>query len=115
MTLDLQTLANFLNGHRFRLTTERALQDDIETAFQTAELAYRREHRLPGAGIVDFMVGRVAIEAKVAGAKRDIHRQCARYADHADVDALILATTVTMPLPSLSVPALVVNLGRAWL
>lgn len=115
MTPDLPTLAEFLGRHRFRLNAERALQDDIQAVFDRAGIAHRREYRLLGAGIVDFMVGTVAIEVKIDGAKRDIHRQCARYADHPEVEGLILATTVPMPLPNLSVPAQVLNLGRAWL
>lgn len=108
-------VAQLLGRYRFRINTERALQDDIEEALKNEGVSYTREHQLPGAGIVDFMVGRVALEMKVDGSKRDIHRQCKRYCAHADVDALVLATAVAMGLPDIEKPTIVMSLGRAWL
>ncbi|MEE7460626.1 hypothetical protein MFUR16E_04425 [Methylobacterium fujisawaense] len=117
MTAAAQALAvaQLLGRYRFRINTERALQDDIEEALQKEGVTFAREHQLPGAGIVDFMVGRVALEVKIGGSKRDIHRQCVRYCAHADVAALVLATSVAMGLPDIEKPTVVMSLGRAWL
>ena len=104
-----------LRAYRFRLNTERVLQDEMEEALRAGSFPVSREHRLPGAGIIDIMVGRVGIEAKIDGSKREIFRQCSRYCDHDDVGALILATNVALGLPRMAKPAFVLNLGRAWL
>lgn len=79
----------------------------------------RREVRLSNAHRIDLMVERIGIEVKLKGRHRafDIYRQIADYADHPDIDAIILASTVTMCLPDkiAGKPAFHVNLGRAWL
>ncbi|MGF3022708.1 hypothetical protein ACQVP2_07750 [Methylobacterium aquaticum] len=108
-------LMTLLASRRLPLNTERALQDAIAGLLTEARVPFERECRLGEAGIVDFRVEGTAIEIKIGGSRRAIHRQCARYCDHPDVAALILATTVSMNLPGMAKPVFVFSLGRAWL
>jgi len=111
----LADLARLLEGERFPLTTEKTLQSAIAAALTAAGIPFVREHRFSPEDVVDFWCAPVAIEVKIQGPKRAIYRQCERYCRHADVEALILATTVPLNLDRLVKPAAVVNLGRAWL
>ncbi|CAO4178946.1 hypothetical protein [Methylorubrum populi] len=111
-----EDLLRLLSGKRMRCSTERALQDDIETVLAAAGAAFEREHYLGAAtGRIDFMVGNTGLEIKVKGGARDIHRQCVRYCEHPSVDALVLATTRPMRLPILFKPVFILDLSRAWL
>lgn len=112
---DLRTIVSALQGRRFSLTNEKVTQAEIAAALDAAGIPTVREVRLGDAGIVDVMCGRIAIEVKLAGAKRAIHRQVVRYTDHPDVDALILATSVSVTLPRIVKPTYVLSLGKAWL
>lgn len=108
-------LVRCLEGMRFPLTTETAVQAAIGETLEREGIAYLREHRFSAADRVDFWCAPVAIEVKLRGAKRGIYRQCERYCEHAEVGALILASLVPLNLGRLSKPVAVVNLGRAWL
>ena len=118
---DLRSVVACLSAFRFRLTSEDVLQADIAQAFGRMSIHYRREHRLSANDRVDFLclmpMSTIAVEAKVQGGRMDIYKQCARYCEHATVDALVLATNVAMTLPPLihGKPATAVLLGRAWL
>ena len=111
-----EALIRLLSGKRMRCSTERALQDDVETVLAAAGSAFEREHYLGArTGRIDFMVGNTGLEIKVKGGARDIHRQCVRYCEHASVEALVLATTRAISLPTLSKPVFILDLSRAWL
>lgn len=120
-TAQLRAVTAALKAYRFRLTTEAALQADIAQAFDKHGIAYKREFRLSAPDRVDFLcvgpVWGIAVEAKIKGSRMDIYKQCARYCEHAQVDALVLATNVAMTLPPTihGKPATAVLLGRAWL
>lgn len=86
-------IASTITEHRFRYCTEAELQQGIHAALASCGLPVRREVRLSSADIVDFMVGSVAIEIKVAGALGDVVRQLTRYARHDQVSDLVLVTT----------------------
>jgi len=111
----LRAIVTVLRGHRFSLTNEKTTQAEIAAVLVAAGFPAEREVRLGEAGIVDLKVGRIAIEVKLAGSKRTIHRQVVRYCDHPDVDALILATSVSVTLPGIAKPTYVLSLGKAWL
>lgn len=112
---DTQRVLAILRSRRFPLTTEKATQAAVAEAFDAEGIAYEREARLAKGDIVDFRLGGLVIEVKLAGAKRAIHRQCLRYCAHPEVEALILATARNLPLPGIAKPTFVVSLGRAWL
>lgn len=123
-----EALAALLGEGRFDLSNEAACQAEIET-FLAARLpmgcALQREFVLGPSERPDFMVdGRLLVEVKVHGAqRRAIERQLMRYADYRDVEALILATNVSMRMhrapafrrigPGKSL--FYVPLGRAWM
>lgn len=111
-------VAQLLSQYRLPLHDERATQSEIASALDHAGVAHEREVRLSAADIIDFMVGEVGIEVKLRGtSKTQIYRQLERYAQHAAVRELVLATNTSMGLPPLinGRPAHVLSLGRAWL
>ena len=73
--------------------------------------------RLSDADIVDFMVGSIAVEVKIKGAKAEIYRQLERYAAHDNVTAILLVSSRSMHLPALinGKPTLVASLSRGWM
>jgi hypothetical protein len=112
----MDEILKVLRGFRFSLTDEKTLQSEIAIELAKAGLQFKREVLLGPGDIVDFMVGRVAIEVKIKGQKRAIYRQCERYCKHY-IAALILATNTPMGMPKqiLGKDIWVVNLGKAWL
>lgn len=113
--LDHRTVADALRRFRLPLTSEGALQLAIAEGLADAGFMFVREHRLSSGSIVDLFADGIGIEVKIAGSKREIFRQVERYVAFDDIRALILATTVILPLPPMAKPVEVVNLGRAWL
>lgn len=90
--MDPNTLSALLTRHRYTFANERELQDGIEQVLRTAGVSYVREARLSGAGRVDFVVGRIALEVKIAPSFARLARQLSHYARHPDVDALVVAS-----------------------
>jgi len=113
--MEMREVVAALYGRRFSLTNEKTTQAEIAEALIAAGIPTEREVRLGDSGIVDVMCGRIAIEVKLAGGKRAIHRQCVRYCERPEVAALILATSVSTTLPSIDKPTFVLSLGKAWL
>ena len=110
-------IVHLLTSHRLPLSDEKQLQAAIAAVFETAGLPFQREVRLNEGDIVDFMVGRTAVEVKIKGNRRDIFRQLERYCDGASVGDIVLATNVPMGLPPeiRGKPASIALLGRGWL
>lgn len=91
--ITMETITTIIGGHRFRHTSEASLQRGIHAALTSYGLPARREVRLSNSDIIDFMVGAIGIETKVAGALRDVVGQLSRYARHPEVTELLLVTT----------------------
>jgi hypothetical protein len=89
---ELARLERMLRGCRFHFSNEAGLQAQMELAFQKLGEPYRREHPLGEAGRIDFLVGRVGIEVKVRGSSADVGWQLLRYAEHSEVDGILLVT-----------------------
>lgn len=106
-----------LSSVRLPIDSEKALQAAIEAHLTASGAAFEREVTLAPGDIVDFMVGAVAVEVKIKGARRAIYRQCERYAAHDNVEAILLVTNVAMGFPPEigGKPTAVLHLGRAWL
>lgn len=115
--MNAQEIIRVLAGCRFPLSNEKLLQAAIQEEFDAHGVEHSREHRLSAADIPDFLIGRIVVEVKIKGSKRDIYAQVKRYADHDVVDELILATNVPtgMPTEINGKPVHVFNLARAWL
>lgn len=111
-------IVELLTTRRLPLADEKILQAAITDVLFADGLSFEREVRLGPRDIVDFMVdGRIAIEVKIKGGRREIFRQLKRYAAHAAVGEMVLATNVPMGLPETidGVPVSIAALGRGWL
>lgn len=93
--ISAEFIAEYLR--RFRYTgwaDEYALQALIGSALhQGGYNTSRREVQLDGQDRIDFLVGKVGVEVKVAGAPADVTRQLRRYAKHPAVNELVLVTS----------------------
>ncbi|MGL4745034.1 MAG: hypothetical protein ACRCYX_12550 [Dermatophilaceae bacterium] len=87
-------LAAVLTGNRFRVLSEETVHAGSGAVLEAAGYDVRHEVRLTGKDRVDMLVGRVAVEVKVAGAAGRVLRQCQRYAHSDVVDEVLLVTTV---------------------
>lgn len=110
-------LIRLIETHRCPLTEEKLTQAALETVFLEAGLDVKREYRLSKSDIPDFYIGGIVVEVKIKGARAAIGRQIQRYAAHKSVTGILLATSVSMLLPSRinNKPARTASLGRAWL
>lgn len=84
-----------LCGWSYAFGTEDDLQMGIGQALSGAGIEYKREERLSATDRPDFMVGDVAIEAKVTGPRAAVMRQLARYASYPEVAEIVLVTSRT--------------------
>jgi len=110
-------VVHLLTTNRLPLSDEKVLQRSIADVLEAAALDFEREVRLGDGDIVDFMLGGLAIEVKIKGARRAIYRQLERYCRHEAVTSIILATNVPMALPVEinGKPTAIAQLGRGWL
>lgn len=115
----LDQVAALLSAYRFRQPTERALQDGIEEVLRAAGVPYHREHRLSAADRPDFFVDPgVCVEVKIGGTPAEVLRQLTRYAEHEEVDAVLLVTTRrqhVMPDEVEDKPLVTICVGSAFL
>lgn len=114
----LDEVAAALDG-AWAVNTERDLHDVLALRLAAAGLSHVREARLSDRDRVDLLVGRVAVEVKVAGGLIDVLRQCQRYARSEQVDSVALVTTVhahrSAPLTVGGKPLRVLYVGGGWL
>ena len=116
--IDVSQIVQTVSNYRFDLSCEKRLQSDFAVALQAEGIPYTREVTLGELGIVDFMVGKIAIECKLRGQRKmSIYRQLARYAEHPDVELLVLVTNISMGLPQSinGKPAFYVSLSHSWM
>lgn len=81
-----------LRTSRFTHSNEEELQRGIEQAFASAGIEAQREVRLSGRDRIDFLVGGIGVEVKVAGSAASAFRQLERYAESDLVEELVLVT-----------------------
>lgn len=112
-----QSLVRFIETRRFPLSDEKRLQEEMGTVLLAAGFVFEREVRLGSGDIIDFVVGRIGLEVKIAGSKREIYRQCERYCTHDQLAGLVLASNVAMGLPAVigTKPVRLARLGKGWL
>lgn len=111
-------VVELLRAAKIDLSNETRAQADVEQVFTRAGIVFQREVRLSDSDIVDFMIGGIAVELKLRGArKKSVYRQLCRYARHSSVDSLLLASNMSMGLPPQieGKDAYFVKLGEAWL
>ncbi len=72
---------------------EATLHATIEDALERAGIHFEHELSLDSANRPDFLVGGIALEAKIAGSLASVTRQLHRYAALEAVSAVVLVTT----------------------
>ena len=137
-----QELVRLLSRTRADLSSEKAMQSGIAAALASAGIPFEREHRLhqrrgrlSTEDIPDFLIPMpgvhapcpralaqwIAVECKLKGRggprKIDIYRQIERYARHAEIAAFILASNLSMGLPTEidGKPVYAASLSKGWL
>lgn len=117
MTAD--QIAEVLRSFKYVFSGEKELQDGVAEAFLTRGIAFDREKSLGSHGVVDFMIGRIAIEVKIKGSPSDVARQLLQYCASPDVDAIILFTGRSrlgrLPTELLGKPVTVVTMWSTFL
>jgi hypothetical protein len=88
-----ERLREVLGSYRYNHANERDLQDGIAQVLATRGIRFDREVVLGPKDRPDFMVDGIAVEVKVDGGLSDVTRQLHRYAQHAQVRALLLVTS----------------------
>jgi hypothetical protein len=86
-------VASVIKAQRYRYADEAHLQEAIAGALAAAGIEAVREVRLAPADKIDFMVGSLGIEVKIAGQSPAVARQLLRYAKSEVVAELMLVTT----------------------
>lgn len=100
MTPSFATIIEALRPYRFIAHDERRLYLGLSEALTAAGIVFERERTIQlatgRAGRLDYYVPayRLAIEVKVGGSPAAILRQLRSYAEHPDVDALLLITSL---------------------
>lgn len=83
-----------INRYRYRVGNEIALQDGLATALTQSNIAFEREVSLSERDRPDFVLENgLLIEVKIKGSFAQLLRQCARYAKHDCVKAILVAGT----------------------
>jgi hypothetical protein len=83
-------IVRVLSELRGPFSEEEKLRDAIAIALGPHAL---REAKVGEHERIDFLVGRIGIEAKIRGTRSDVTRQLFRYAESPDIDEIILVTT----------------------
>lgn len=86
-------IANALASSRFTFSAERGLQDGIASVLGAAGVPFERERPLSPADVPDFTCGATAVEVKIKGSLAAVTRQLHRYAQHPEVEEILLVTT----------------------
>lgn len=81
-----------LRSNRYIFHDEDGLQLGIAAALALAHLDFCREVVLGKSDRLDFLVGNVAIEAKIDGTSNALIRQLHRYAQHEGIGAIVVVT-----------------------
>lgn len=91
MTVD--ELGAALRRFRFRFNSERELHKGIAQCLDSLGISYSYEHSISSTDRLDFLVGTIAIEAKVDGSLADLTRQVHRYAKSDRVQAIVVVSS----------------------
>ncbi len=90
---ELRAVIEVLRGLNLTHASEDEMQRGISMALTAAGIAHECEAHLGAAGRIDFAVGRVGIECKVAGPMVVVFDQVHGYAQTDRFDAFVIATT----------------------
>ena len=93
MKATVDEIVAVLRSYVIPADNEAAMQSVIERVLKIRNVDYAREVVLSEADRIDFMVGAIGLECKVAGTPAAVMAQCGRYLEHDAVESLILVTT----------------------
>lgn len=93
LAAELEQLKRMIDGWKIPFGTELAMQDTLQRILKSANIKYHREFVFGPRDRIDFLVGRIGIECKVAGSTGAVMRQLLRYAERPEIGALILVTS----------------------
>lgn len=116
----LLLIGQAVEKHRFDLTSEQHVQDEIENRFKAFNVPYKREYEsgLPKEDRPDFFVAdAIAVEVKIKYSKYAIYKQLERYAMLDKVKMVVLITSKAMGLPETinNKPIHYISISTAWL
>lgn len=89
-------VAGQLGLFRYRFGNENELQLGVKLALEQAiSTRVFREHRLGPDSVIDFFLPdfRIGIECKIGGGFSTVSKQLDRYAEHPEIEALVLVTS----------------------
>lgn len=96
----LISLRELVDGYTFTFASEASFQSQFEYLLQRELVPYRREVKLRKCNRPDFVLwSNVVVECKVGGGENAHLRQLKRYADCADIAAVVLLGTRPYGLP----------------
>lgn len=115
-----QDIVRLLQRCRLDLSTEKHLQEGVERSLKEKGIEFEREKALSARDIPDFLVrGGTVIECKMRNRARkiDVYQQLVRYAESAEVTAIVLASNMTMGLPKEinGKPVYAASLSTGWI
>ncbi|MEE1199840.1 MAG: hypothetical protein U0L09_04245 [Christensenellales bacterium] len=114
----LQSLLGALSAIRAPvISDEYDLHSEVAKALESRGMTYRHEAPVAPRCRIDFLVGRIGIEVKKARpASVQLRSQLLRYCQSEQLDAVIVVTQQSVPLPdSISgKPVLLLSLNRLW-
>ncbi len=90
---ELADVLDALRATRFLWASEDDLQRGLLEVFEQSGLPVAREFNLGREGRIDFLVGTVGVEVKVAGTWQNVRRQIAGYLQHATLSAMVVVTS----------------------
>lgn len=94
MMISTEEILTTLSARRIVGLSEAVVQDSIESVLRQAGIEHIREARLSERDRIDFLIGDIGIEVKTKGSRSSLIRQLGRYAQHEQVNTLILASSV---------------------
>jgi hypothetical protein len=92
-----ETISWYLMAFKFRYQSEIELHEGITLALTAMRAEFVREYRLTEKDRLDFYLPneRIAIEVKIKGSAAEVLRQLTRYAEHDEIQSIVLVTTRT--------------------
>lgn len=118
MSETVQQVAKILRSAKLDLSSEKAVQEGIESLLKRESMMFDREFRLSDSDIIDFFIYGVGVEVKINSRNKvKIFRQLERYAKHEQITSLILVTSHPMGLPEtiMGKDAYLINISAGWI
>ena len=116
--LAAQRVIALIERNRIDVSTEAAAHRAIADVLKADGLDAETEVRLSSKDRIDVLAGTVGIEVKVQGRRREIAKQLQRYAEHDQIEALVLATAGPWPTQRATLngkPVMLASLTKGWL